>query len=75
MATWLASHFGVSLITARQYVHVAHAIQKFPILKAQFAPGDRFNLDYIVSFVLDARGHETRNTPQQPKSDAAASLQ
>jgi hypothetical protein len=39
MATWLASHVGVSLITARQYVHVAHAIQRFSILKAEFAAG------------------------------------
>ncbi len=39
MATWLASHVGVSLITARQYVYVAHAIQQFPILKAEFAAG------------------------------------
>jgi hypothetical protein len=39
MATWLASHVGVSLVTARQYVYVAHAIQKFPILKAEFAAG------------------------------------
>jgi hypothetical protein len=39
MAAWLASHVGVSLITARQYVHVAHAIQQFPILKAEFAAG------------------------------------
>jgi hypothetical protein len=39
MATWLASHVGVSLITARQYVHVAHAIQRFSILKGEFAAG------------------------------------
>jgi hypothetical protein len=39
MATWLASHVGVSLVTARQYVYVAHAIQRFPILKAEFAAG------------------------------------
>jgi hypothetical protein len=39
MASWLASHVGVSLITARQYVYVAHAIQHFPILKAEFAAG------------------------------------
>jgi Domain of unknown function (DUF222)/HNH endonuclease len=39
MASWLASHVGVSLVTARQYVYVAHAIQRFPILKAEFAAG------------------------------------
>lgn len=39
MASWLASHVGVSLITARQYVHVAHALQEYPLLNAEFAAG------------------------------------
>jgi Domain of unknown function (DUF222) len=39
MAYWLAAHVGVSLVTARQYVQVAHKIQQFPLLKAEFAAG------------------------------------
>jgi Domain of unknown function (DUF222) len=39
MPYWLAAHVGVSLVTARQYVHVAHKVQAFPLLKAEFAAG------------------------------------
>ncbi len=39
MAYWLAGHIGMSLITARQHVHVAQTIQRFPVLKASFAAG------------------------------------
>jgi anti-sigma28 factor (negative regulator of flagellin synthesis) len=39
MAYWLVGHCGVSLITARQYVHVAQTVEKFPSLWAEFLAG------------------------------------
>jgi hypothetical protein len=39
MASWLVGHCGVSLITARQYVHVAQTVEKFPLLWAEFLAG------------------------------------
>ncbi len=39
MANWLVWHVGISLITARQYVLVAHKLEDFPLLAAEFAAG------------------------------------
>ena len=39
MAQWLALHVGVSLITARQYVHVASVLEGFPLLREVFTSG------------------------------------
>lgn len=39
MANWLVWHVGISLITARQYVLVAHKLEDYPLLAAEFAAG------------------------------------